>query len=167
MLLPTHPSLQEYLMVDPNWVPSPIISILPFMSSGGDSHDLPMGRKQNLGTGCRIFWTSLSIWRPSLAVAYWNIFVVPQILPHVGISQDCLKISHLLNTSFKKIFPPGLCLIPILCLLEKCKLYLLARCLLCDSTSVKVSESRLLFIPALFFPFLSHSSVSVVKMADL
>lgn len=50
MLLQTHPSLQEYLITDPN-LASPVISILPFMGSEGVSHDLPMGKKQNLGTG--------------------------------------------------------------------------------------------------------------------
>lgn len=86
---------------------SPVTSILPFMGSEGVSHDLPIGKKQNLGTGCRILWTSHSK-RPNPAVAYWKIFVDLQILSHWGISQHRLKISHLLSITFKKTSPPGL-----------------------------------------------------------
>lgn len=50
MFLPTHPLLQEKLILDPNWV-SVSMCTTPFTGSGGVLHDLPWERKRILEPG--------------------------------------------------------------------------------------------------------------------
>lgn len=47
--LPTHPLLQEKLILDPNWA-SVSMCTTPFTGSGGVRHTLPVGNKQKFGT---------------------------------------------------------------------------------------------------------------------